>query len=81
MNFLSTTELPDSKYSLLIYKNHCMDSILSHCQLRIHENEVEATGGRYIAKAPEPIELPKERALILEMRQMFVDFVEEANEK
>jgi hypothetical protein len=49
--------------------------------VRIHENEVEASGGRYIAKAPEPIELPKERALILEMRQMFVDFVEEANEK
>lgn len=55
MNFLSTTELPDTKYSLLMYKNHIMDSILSHCNVRLHESDVEASGGRYIAKLPEPI--------------------------
>lgn len=50
MNFLSTTELPDTPYSLYIYKNHITDSILQHCNVRLHENDVEASGGRYIAK-------------------------------
>lgn len=78
MNFFSTTELPDTKYSLLVFKNHCMDSILSHCNVRIHENDVEASGGRYIAKAPEPLEAPAESALMQEMRLMHIDFVEES---
>lgn len=64
MNFLSATELPDTKYSLYMYKNHIMDSILSHCNVRLHESDVEASGGRYIAKLPEPIKPPIESPLI-----------------
>lgn len=78
MNFFSMTELPDKKYSLLLFKNHCMDQILSHCNVRIHENDVEASGGRYIPKTPEPISPPQESPVIQEMRMMHVDFVEEA---
>ena len=32
-----------------------MDQILSHCNVRIHENDFEASGGRYLSKIPEPI--------------------------
>lgn len=42
----------------------------------MHDND-DASGGRYIAKAPEPLPPPPETPLIQEMRLMHLDFAEE----
>ncbi len=79
-NFLCATEPPDSKLALLMYKNQYIEQLNACGQVKILDNgsEVDTTGGRYIAKAPEPIKGLAESPIIQEMRLMHIDFVEEA---
>jgi len=49
-----------------------------HIKFQENGNEMDTTGGWYIAKAPEPIKVIPESELIQEMRLMHIDFVEEA---
>lgn len=70
VSFFCNTELPNSKYSIHLYKAHYMDMLM--------EQQPESICGRALRKGSEPLDAPQETPLIQEMRQMHVDFVEEA---
>jgi hypothetical protein len=55
-----------------------MDLILTNRFIRQFDSDPEATGGRFMKKAPEPCEVPHETPVVQEMRHMHLDFVEEA---